>query len=377
MTLDIVLLVAGLAVLVVGAEGLVRGAASLARRVGISPLVVGLTVVAFGTSAPEAAVSLQAALAGRGGLAVGNVVGSNIFNVLLILGISAAVAPLVVQRRLVRLDVPVMIVVSALPLVLGLDGRIAPLEGVLLLAGGLAFTAFLVVRDRRAAAAGETKSPPRPEEPEERPPLPVLPAVVLVVLGLAFLIFGARWLVDGATGLARDLGASELVIGLTVVAVGTSVPEAATSVVAALGGQRDIAVGNVVGSNIFNVLFVLGLASGAGGGVPISPGALSFDLPVMFAVAVACLPIFFTGYVISRWEGAIFLAYYTAYFVFLVLDAAGHEAEPVFTGVMLGFVLPITALTLVVIVLREVRADLRRGATDPEGDGGPSGGGAP
>lgn len=339
----------------VGAEGLVRGASSLARRVGISPLVVGLTVVAFGTSAPEAAVSVQAALADRGSLAVGNVVGSNIFNVLFILGVSALVAPLIVRRRLVRLDVPVMIAVAALPLVLGLDGRIGPLEGALLLFGGMGFTGFLVVRDRRTVAPPEPSRSP-PEATRASDALPPFRAVLILGLGLALLVLGARWLVDGASALARGLGASELVVGLTIVAAGTSLPEAATSVVATLRGERDMAVGNVVGSNIFNVLLVLGLAAAAGGGVPISPGALSFDLPVMFAACVACLPIFFTGYVISRWEGGIFLAYYAAYLTFLVFDASAHDAEPVFAGLMLGFVLPITGLTLVVIVWRELRA---------------------
>jgi len=348
---DAVTLAAGLALLLGGAELLVRGAARLAVLFGIPPLIVGLTVVAYGTSSPELAVSLGSALAGRADLAVGNVVGSNIFNVLFILGLAALVAPLVVQRQLVRTDVPIMVGVSLLLPFLALDGRIGRLEGAVLVAGSIAYT-LLLLRLGRRGDGGDGDAP----GPAPRGAGAVLASVALAAAGLAMLVAGARWLVDAATAVARAAGVSELIIGLTLVAAGTSLPEVATSVVAALRGQRDIAVGNVVGSNIFNILAVLGAtAAVAPGGVAVAAPALRFDLPVMVAVALACLPIFFTGHRIDRWEGGLFLAYYVAYAAFLVLDAADHDlAGPLGTATLL-FAVPITAVTLLVLALRQAR----------------------
>lgn len=351
-----VLFVIGLALLLLGADTLVKGAADLAVAAGISPLVVGLTVVAFGTSAPEAAVSVQSTLSGQGDLALGNVVGSNILNILLILGLSAVVTPLVVSRQLLRFDVPVMIGVSFLPLLFGLDGRIGRLEGAVLFGGVLSYTAFLIVQSRRARVEGLARV--ATEDVPEASKRGVLPNLGLILLGLFMLVLGSRWLVGGAVQLATLLGVNELVIGLTVVAAGTSLPEVATSILAGLRGQRDIAVGNVVGSNTFNVLFVLGSAGlAAPEGVPVLPAALTFDLPVMIAVAMACLPIFFTGYLISRWEGILFLTYYAAYTSFLVLDATKHGALPVFSEAMIYFVLPLTAVSLLMLAWNELRRD--------------------
>jgi cation:H+ antiporter len=350
-------LAAGLALLIVGAELVVRGASRLATAIGISPLIVGLTVVAFGTSAPELAVSIQSALAGEADIALGNVVGSNIFNILVILGLSAAIAPLVVAQQLVRLDVPLMIGVSLLALLLGLDGRIGRPEGGLMVAGLIAYTIFLMRKSRQESQ--EIKDEYKQEFGDG--PLtgiwPWLLNVALVIGGLGMLVLGSRWLVSSAVSLAQALGLSELIIGLTIVAAGTSLPEVATSVIAALRGERDIAAGNVIGSNIFNLLSVLGLTSLlAAGGVGVPGPALAFDIPVMIAVAVAALPIFFTGNVIARWEGWLFLGYYVAYTAYLILDAVQHDALPTFSMVMLAFVVPLTALTLVVLVVREVRA---------------------
>ncbi|MEP0774130.1 MAG: calcium/sodium antiporter [Acidobacteriota bacterium] len=345
--MTVALFLLGLALLLGGAEALVRGAAALAARLGITPLAIGLTVVAFGTSAPELAASILAARAGAGDIAVGNVVGSNIFNVLFILGLAAVIAPLVVQRQLVRVDVPVMIAVSLLVVPLAWDGRISRAEGALLLGGVILYTVLLL----RAAR----------QDPEDGAPSPaqgtLLGQLALVVAGLAALVLGARWLVAGAVALARVLGLSELIIGLTVVAAGTSLPEVAASVVAALRGQRDIAVGNVVGSNIFNILCVLGGAALVGGGVPVAAAARHLDIPVMIAVAVACLPIFFTGHRISRWEGALFLAYYLAYTLYLVLQAQHHDAAPLLGWAMLTFALPLTAITLAVLAIRALRRE--------------------
>jgi cation:H+ antiporter len=344
-------LVAGLVALIGGAELLVRGASRIASGLGISPLVVGLTVVAFGTSSPELAVSVGAALSGQGDIAVGNAVGSNIFNVLFILGLSALIAPLAVAHQLVRIDVPLMIGCSLLLFGLVQDGAIARWEGALLFAGIVAYTGFLVRQARRE------RNPEVLAEYAKAYPASTaqrwLVNVALVVIGLALLVVGARALVDAAVAIARLLGVSELVIGLTVVAAGTSLPEVAASVVAAVKGERDIAVGNVVGSNIYNILAVLGAAALVSrDGLPVAPSLLSFDLPVMLAVALACLPIFFTGYRIARWEGAVFLAYYAAYTGYVVLKATEHDLLAPFSRVMLAFVLPITLLTLAVLAYR-------------------------
>lgn len=364
-------LLPGFVLLVLGAEVLVRGAARLAALLGITPLVIGLTVVAFGTSAPETAVSIQAAFTGKGDLALGNVLGSNVANVLLILGATALVTPLVVSRQLIRLDVPLMVVASLLVYGLAWDGALGRAEGALLFACVVAYTAFQVVTSRRqgaaaAAAAADAAPDPGPDQADEfeREYGPrggggarvALTSAALVLLGLALLIGGSQLLVEGAVMLARALGLSELVIGLTVVAVGTSLPELATSLLAAWRGERDIAVGNIVGSNIFNLLCVLGLgALAAPAPIAVASSALAFDFPVMSAVALACLPIFFTGYGIDRWEGALFLGYYAAYTTYLVLASTGRPFAEVFGQAMLGYVLPLTALTLVVIAARAWR----------------------
>ena len=355
LSMTVLFFVAGGALLIAGAELLVRGASRLAAAAGVSPLVVGLTVVAFGTSAPELAVTVGSAYAGRADVALGNVIGSNIFNVLFILGLSALIAPLAVAHQLVRLDVPLMIGVSLLTLLLSLDGRVGRADGLLLCAGIITYTAFLVRQSRRETADVRAEYQDAfGREPRDRSRW--LLNVGAVGLGLALLVLGARWLVAAAVASAAALGVSELVIGLTIVAAGTSLPEVATSVLAAIRGERDIAVGNVVGSSIFNLLAVLGLGSViAPGGVPVPPGALTFDMPVMIAVAVATLPIFFTGYTIARWEGAVFLAYYVAYTAYLVLDAAEHDALPAFGAAMAWFALPLTALTLVVFAVRAFR----------------------
>jgi cation:H+ antiporter len=350
-----VMLGAGLVLLVAGAELFVRGAARVAALLGISPLVVGLTVVALGTSAPEIAVSVQASAGGQGDLALGNVIGSNIFNVLLILGLSALILPLAVSAQLVRLDVPVMIGASALLFALAADGGIGALDGALLLLIGATYVAFLIVQSRRQHGAALGEYLEEYSAPAHTPKQWVTNGAFILV-GVGLLVLGSRWLVSGAVTIAQALGVSQLIIGLTVVAAGTSLPEVATSVIAALRGERDIAVGNVVGSNIFNILVVLGLAAiAAPAPIPVAPAVLRFDFPVMTAVALACLPIFFSGHRIDRWEGALFLGYYLAYTLFLILAASGHEALPAYSAVMLSFVLPLTVLTLAVVTWRTAR----------------------
>lgn len=351
----IFLFVCGLVFLIAGAEALVRGASRLAAVLGISPLVVGLTVVAFGTSSPELAVSVKAALSDQASIAVGNVVGSNIFNVLFILGVSALIVPLVVSRQLVRFDVPLMIVLSVIVLVMALDASFGRLDGMLLVAGLLVYVGFLIVQSRRESAGVKAEY-----EREFGAPAAVQPQwlknLALVAGGLVLLVLGSRWLVDSAVAFAGYLGVSELVIGLTIVAAGTSLPEVVTSVIAALRGERDIAVGNVVGSNLFNIMGVLGLASIiAPMGIGVSPAVIAFDIPVMIAVALACLPIFFTGGVISRQEGALLLGYYVAYTLYLILATSRHDALAGFSAVMLYVVIPLTLVTLVIMALREMR----------------------
>ncbi|MEB2526865.1 sodium:calcium antiporter [Kocuria rosea] len=374
--LDVGRIVAGLALLVLGGELLVRGASALARRVGISSLVVGLTVVSAATSAPELAVTVGAVLRDEPGLAVGNVVGSNIVNVLLILGLSALVVPLAVKQRLVRFDLPWMVVLSIGLLLVSLDGRIGAVDGVVLLAAVVLHTVLTVVIGRRGApvpaaapsgdrgAGGGTGGAEDVRTEEEPPPASVPRSVLLVLLGIALLVAGATLLVDGAVSIATSLGVSSLVVGLTVVAVGTSLPELATSVIAVRRGERDLAVGNVVGSNIFNIGVVLGLpALISPGGIPVSGAAVALDIPVMLAAAVALLPIAFTGFAVARWEGALFVALYAAYTGYVVLAATEHDALEGFTWTMAWFVLPLIALTLAVFTAYEI--GLHRGRRDP------------
>jgi cation:H+ antiporter len=346
--------VAGLVALIAGAELLVRGSSKLALSFGISPLVVGLTIVAFGTSAPEVAVSVGAVLDGRTDLAIGNVVGSNIFNVLLILGLSAVITPLVVNIQLIRQEVPIMLGISLLLLVLALDRSLGLWDAVMLCTLMVAYTVFLIVQSRREtqAAVDEYAAEVQPAAPgswDSR--LPV--QLVLMAAGLGLLVLGSQWLVDAAVVFAQSLGVSDVVIGLTIVAAGTSMPEVATSVMAAVKGERDIAVGNVVGSNIFNILGCLGIAGVAAGatGLAVPESVMNFDIWVMLAVALACVPVFMTGREIARWEGGVFLLYYVAYVAYLILAAQQHAALGAYSAAMMGFVVPLTVITLVVALL--------------------------
>ena len=345
----------GLGALVLGADVLVRGAARLALGWGLSPLVIGLTVVAFGTSAPEMAVSVGAALDGRTDIALGNVVGSNVFNILGILGLSALILPLAVNLQIIRQEVPVMIGSALLLALLALDGEIGLVDGAMLFGLLVLYTAFLVRQSRRLGAEEAGESDFAADIGQATATRPLLSAA-MVAGGLALLVAGAQALVAAATGFARDLGLSELVIGLTIVAVGTSLPELATSIMAALRGQRDIAVGNVIGSCVFNILGCLGLtALVAGGGVPVPASVLRFDLWVMLAATLACLPIFITGRSIARWEGAVLLSYYGAYTVYLLLAAQSHDSIDVFSEVLIGSVAPLTLVALVASLVRSPR----------------------
>ena len=353
----ILILIAGLVLLVAGAEVLVKGASRIAFMFGLSPLVIGLTIVAYGTSSPELMVSIQSSLAGQPDIALGNVVGSNIFNVLLILGVSALITPLVVAQQLIRLDVPILIGISCLTLMFGLDGKISRVDGTIFLIGIILYTTFLLIQSRKE------RNPEVTEEYEReyggstaRSPQQIAINIGFVVLGLALLVLGSKFLVDSSIAIARSFGVSELVIGLTLVAAGTSLPELATSVVASIRGERDIAVGNVIGSNIFNILAVLGGSSlFSADGLTVSASALRFDIPVMIAVAVICLPVFITGQLIARWEGLLFLSYYVAYTAYLIMDSANYETLPIFSNILLFVVFPATILSLGVSFLPSFR----------------------
>jgi cation:H+ antiporter len=350
------LLFAGLALLVAGAESLVRGASRLALALGISPLIIGLTIVAFGTSAPEMSVSVMSGLNGQGALALGNVIGSNIFNVLFILGLSALIAPLVVAQQLIRLDVPLLIGASIAVWLLAADGRLGRLDGFLLFAGIIGYTAFLIRQSRRESSAVTAEYAAEFGEPPSEARRTWLIDIARIALGLGGLVLGSRWLVSSAVEIATWLGVSELVIGLTIVAIGTSLPEVATSVVASLRGERDIAVGNVIGSNLFNLLAVLGLVGLVSpAGVPVASHLIQFDLIIMIGVAIACLPIFFTGHLIARWEGGLFLGYYVAYMAYVLLGAQSGGRVGMLQDGLLYFALPLTAVTLLILTWRAWR----------------------
>jgi cation:H+ antiporter len=357
--LSFVFIAVGVVALVAGAEALVRGAAALAARSGLSPIVIGLTVVAFGTSAPELAVSVGAAVRDEAEIAIGNVVGSNIANVLLILGLSAMVGgALTVHQRIVRIDVPIVIAVSVLVLLFSLDNEIVRWEGLVLVALLITFITWTVIEARRESGTDLAVESEYDEalDPERLKATSPLLDLGLILLGLVLLIVGSQGLVSGATDIAESLGVSDLVIGLTVVAVGTSLPELATSVLAARRGQVDLAVGNVIGSNLFNLLAVLGLtATFSPSALPVLDGAIRIDIPIMIAVAIACLPIFANGYCVKRWEGTLFFLYYVAYTVWLILDASDHDLGRTYGIAMVGFVLPITALTLGIVGVRAWR----------------------
>ncbi|CAM3785637.1 calcium/sodium antiporter [Occultella aeris] len=311
----------GLLALIGGAELLVRGGSNLAARLGISPIVVGLTVVSLGTSMPELAIGLQAATSGSAGLAIGNIVGTNIVNLLLILGLSALIRPIALETRTVRTDLPAMLVASVLLVLMALDGVLSLWEGVLLVGAGLAYTLLIVHTAKRESAAVKHEYDEEYEVPERtRTGRRGLVDLLLLVGGIAIIVFGSDLLVGGAVEIATDLGVSEAVIGLTIIAIGTSAPELVTTIVSTIKGDRDIALGNLLGSSVYNIVFILGatmIASPAAIAVPAE--VLRVDLVLMFAVAIACVPVFMSGRKINRIEGAIFVGAYVAYLTYLIV----------------------------------------------------------
>ncbi len=355
MLYNALLFILGIAALIGGAEALVRGASRLARSFGVSPLVIGLTIVAIGTTSPEIAVTVGAVLKDSPDIAVGNIVGSNITNVLVILGLTAVISPLAVHVQVIRQEAPIMIGAALLYIVMASDGQLGRTDALILVLLMPVYM-FYLIRQSRAESSETRQTYEEAIVKSGRLEGRWLVQVLLIAGGIALLVIGSRWLVTSAVAFAREFGVSELVIGLTVIALGTSMPEIATSVLAALRGESDIAVGNVIGSNTFNILGALGVAGAIGpDGLPIAPAVMHFDNWVMIAAALACLPVFMAGRRIGRTKGIMFLGFYAAYVTYLILDASGHDALPRYSSIMIGFVLPLTVVTLVAMVLREQR----------------------
>lgn len=327
--------------LIIGGELLVRGASNLAAAFNVPPLIIGLTVVAIGTSAPELAVSVQACFAGETDLAIGNVVGSNLSNLLLVLGTAALFAPLVVSNQLFRLDIPVMIAAAAALYALGSDGSLSRGEGVTLTIAMVLYLGWTVREGKRDAKKLEAEFEEITPHDVALTPATVIKNVFLFIGGLILLVMGSNWLVEGCVDLATKWGVSELVIGLTVVAIGTSLPELVISILASLRGKLDLAVGNVVGSNVLNILAVLGISSiVAPAGIEVGPQSLSFDIPLMLAISAACFPVFLTGKRVSRGEGVGMLLFYFAYLAWLVYSFAIAKEPPGY-GSLAGFLVPL------------------------------------
>lgn len=356
MLVPILLFIAGLVALIFGAELFLKAVDHFGLKWGISPLIMGLTVVAFATGAPELAISLKAALNGSADLVLGNIIGSNIANILLILGLTTLIAPIQITGRVVRIDVPIVIAASATLYFLARDGGLSTWDGVILLAGlaAYSFYTFLHIRKSRDDGAEDEEIFEYGESPEElaKGSWFYIKNIGLLLIGLALIVFGSDFMVDSAVSIATVLGMSELVIGLTIVSIGTSLPEVATSLSAARKGKSDIAVANVLGSNLYNILLTLGLTLVIAPNVlDVSKQALALDLPFMVMVSVACIPIFWAGFNITRLEGVFFLGYYFTYLTYLVLHALQLPAAGYIETAMLWAVVP---LTLVYMLARLV-----------------------
>ncbi len=321
---------AGLLLVIAGAEVIVRSATRVALMLRVKPLLIGLTVVAVGTSAPELAVGITASLEGRGALAVGNIAGTNIVNILFILGLSAWLRPLPLQLLSIRLDLPVMVASAVVLVMMAWDGVLSRTEGAILMVSAIGYTVTLLRLSRRDTAPVGKEFAKELAKDYEAPPLKPRAGGAaaalegaLLVFGLGVIVIGADVLVSGATGLARAFGVTDAVIGLTIVAIGTSAPELATTVVSTIRGERDIAVGNLIGSSIYNILVILGLTCLVSpGGIAVSREILLVDLPLAALVALVCVPVFRSGQVISRLEGGCFVVAYLVYLTTLIFIRA-------------------------------------------------------
>lgn len=319
----LLLFLAGLAVLIFAAELVVRHGSALALAFGVQPVVLGLTIVAVGTSAPELAVGITAALNGSGALAVGNIAGTNIVNILLILGLSALLRPLALHQRTVRTDLPMMVLAAGMMTLFAWDGELSRLDGGIMLAVAVAYTLLVIRQSTRAprevkreysdmyGAHGARNTSPEGIRTKAN--------AFYLTAGILLSVLGANWLVDGAVDIARSLGMTEAVIGLTIVAIGTSGPELVTTIVGTIRNERDVAVGNLLGSSVYNILVILGLTCLVAPGIPVQRELLLFDIPLMTAVAVLCIPVFVTGGRVSRAEGGLFVTLFIAYESYLLI----------------------------------------------------------
>ncbi len=322
-------LILGLAALLVGAELVVRFGSSIAQRLGIPPIVVGLTIVSIGTSAPELAVGIEAISDDAGSLAVGNIAGTNVVNLLLILGLAAVMRPVLLARQTLVLDLPAMVGASVLLLALAWDGSLSVLDGVVLFAGALVYTGLLLWNTRRermlgrASALLEEFAAETDDVPDVMEPAfwPVTWRLGGLIAALMIIVLGADWLVTGAVEIAQAFGVSDAFIGLTVVAIGTSAPELVTTIVSTLRGERDIAIGNLIGSSTYNLTLVLGASLFfADGQVALDPELVMVDIPIMVLVALVCIPVFLTGRRITRTEGVVFIGAYAVFLGYLILN---------------------------------------------------------
>jgi cation:H+ antiporter len=353
--------IAGLLLLISGAQILIKGSVAIAERLAIPPLIIGLTLVAFGTSSPELAVSVQAAFNNQADVALGNVIGSNIFNVLFILGLCACLLPLSVSKQLIKQDIPILLLITILVFVLALDGGISRLNALILVFALCLYLCFLIWQGKSQSSEhknsrGVTDSSSPANAPEQSNAVlsKLFIDVLYIIAGLAALIFGSNFLVDASIEFAKMLGVSELVIGLTIVAIGTSLPEVVTSIIAVFQKQRDIAVGNVIGSNIFNLLAVLGVTGViSSSGIAVDSSLLGFEFPLLVAVALICLPMVFTGFEINRKEGLLLLAIYTFYSVYLYFRATAHPSLDLFHNVFFYIALPLIILPMLIVSFRQ------------------------
>ncbi|MCV7056055.1 calcium/sodium antiporter [Mycolicibacterium gilvum] len=315
--------VVGLLTVIAGAEVMVRGGAEVAARLGISPIIIGLTVVSIGTSMPELAVGVVSAADGSGALAVGNIAGTNVVNILLILGLSALLVPLALAMRTIRFELPMMAVAALLFWGLAADGNLSRLDGGILVTAAVGYTAAVIWSARREsraiAAEFASEFAPEPVATTTEVRRRTATHVAMTVGGIVVVVIGADWLVDGAVGMARQFGVTDALIGLTVVAIGTSAPELVTTVMTTLRGDRDIAIGNLIGSSIYNILLILGITCLVpAGGLALTEGLVRIDIPVMVVVGLACIPIFLSGRRVSRMEGGMMVAAYLGYLAFVL-----------------------------------------------------------
>ena len=355
--MTVFLFILGLAVLIGGAELFLRAVDKFGAAWSVSPVVMGLTVVAFATGAPELAISLQAAIDGKPDLVLGNILGSNVANILLILGIAGLVHPLKITNRIIKVDVPMVIMASTLLFILAIDGLLSPLDGGIIFIGLILYSIFMYYQIKK-----DRKQNKRKKSEEVKLDEPVTPQfygkyILLLLGGLVFIVLGSRWMVASAVEIAGILGISELIIGLTIVSIGTSLPEVATSVSAVRHGDSDTAVANVMGSNLYNILLTLSLTVLiAPGAIDVSQEAINLDLPIMLIVAIACLPLFWPGKELGRKEAIGFLFYYVAYMTYLVFLAMEHPFKETMEVIMVWGIFPITAFLVILKFLFDFRS---------------------